>query len=384
MTDSGSYKWVDFASSGMPGFRNMIAPVGELERLMDQYKQTDCYSTYYIFDQRLLDHVKRNGDSVAGYGGPCWASILPFDIDSTDLDRALRTTRDLCRFFLDSWGVPEDAVIPYFSGKKGFHVTVSTQVFGGVEPGEGLPQVLQGVRRRVVTDARPRYPDTVDFIGDRLRLLRLPNSRHSDTGLYKVPLTVDELLDCEPDEIRAFAVAPRPTVLTDETGLVPLYDSGVIPSAEDAYQDCLRAEREHARDDLPDAETYRRRGDLDGFLCAAERKLYEGGVGEGARSSTALRLASRMRAAGYSEDEAGEMVMSWDERNDPRMRTGEPRRIVGVAYSSYQPYQFGCGTGTDDHPGTALIFEACPYSDRSECDVFQAFSETRLAAARRE
>ena len=378
MTGKTGFEWVDFAARGKPGFRNTIVRVSQVPELMEQYRQTDCYTTYFRFDQHLLDHVKQNDGSVAGYRGPVAATILPFDIDSEDLGKALRTTRDLCRFLLDSWGMPEAGVIPYYSGKKGFHLTVPTAVFGGAEPSEDVPAVLQAVRRRIVTGARPRYPEAIDGIGDRLRLLRLPGSRHTGTGRYKAELTLGELFDSAPEDICSVASEPRANTLTDPTGLIPMYDVGAVAAAEECYAECTRSAGEKAGLALPDAKAFIRGGDLTESLCDAERKLYEQGVPKGARSRTVLRLASKMRVAGYSEDDASDMVSAFDRRCDPPMREGESTRIVSVAYRARAPYQHGCGTGAGDAPATRLVFEACPYTDRLRCQFYGAFQKQRM------
>ena len=379
MTGVAGFEWVDFAARGKPGFRNTIVRLSQVPELMERYRQTDCYTTYFRFDHHLLDHVRQNGGSVAGYRGPVAASILPFDIDSEDLSKALRTTQDLCRFLLDSWSVPEAGLVSYYSGKKGFHLSVATAVFGNIEPSEDLPSALQSVRQRIVRDARPRYPETIDSIGDRLRLLRLPGSYHTGTGRYKVELTLGELFDSGVQDIQTMASEPKELMRTDPTGLIPMYDVGAVGAAEECYADCTRSAREKAALALPDAETFLRRGDLDGFLCAAEQKLYEQGVPEGTRSWTALRFASRMRSAGYREDEATALASSWNGRNDPPMRDTEARRIVGVAYRG-RPYQYGCGTGAGDAPATRLVFEACPYTDRLQCQFYGAFQRQRTGA----
>ena len=380
MMGAVGFEWVDFAARGKPGFRNTIVRLSEVPELMQLYRQTDCYTTYFLGDHRFLDHVKQNDGSVAGYRGPVAASILPFDIDSEDLDKALRTTQDMCRFLLDSWGVPEAGVVSHYSGKKGFHLSVPIAVFGDVGPSEDLPAVLQSVRQRIVTDARPRYPETVDAIGDRLRLLRLPGSRHTGTGLYKTELTLAELFDLGVDDIRRIASEPRGTTLTDPTGLIPMYDMGGVAAGEDCYEECAGSVQESAGQDLPDARAFLQRGRPSEFLCDAECKLYEQGVSEGSRSWTALRLASRMRSAGYREDEATALLQTWDERNRPSMSPGEAHRIAGVAYRADTPYQYGCGTGTGDAPATRLVFDACPYTDRARCRFYGAFQKQRMGA----
>jgi hypothetical protein len=75
----------------------------------------------------------------------------------------------------------------------------------------------------------------VDFaISDSLRLLRLPNTRHSKSGLYK-----REFDESEPDELRYLASKPRQPVLTDETGLLPRFPVEATPETQELLTKCV-------------------------------------------------------------------------------------------------------------------------------------------------
>jgi len=368
------FRYLDFASRGLPGFRNHVVSVHELGARLDRYGSHDCFATYYLFDSGLRDYVRGNRGSVAGYQGPCYAHFLPLDIDSNDLDMALESSRHLCEFLLDHWGTSEEGIIPYFSGNKGFHIYIATGVFGSPDPSDKLPQIFKELRRLIVRQARLKCPEVVDLgISDRLRLLRLPNTCHSKSGLYKVGLSLHELFNSDVSEILNLARRPRSVQLTDPTGLLPLSEVAPLPHAVDLYEQSLALISERESRNLPDAGIFLTRGDLSDFLCEAERRLYETGVAEGTRSAMALRFASRMRAAGYQEEEAAQMILSWNERNRPPLRKREARRIVGVAYASDHPYEFGCGTGKESPPHTRLVYEACPYRNRMDCEKFRLF-----------
>jgi len=384
MVETDEWRFVEVASRRLQGFRNRVVQLDEVEPLLREFGGAEFFSSCYLFDEGLVAYVKERGGRVGGYRGPCWSRICYVDLDAWELGRALATARDLCSFYRDYWGAGEEAVFPFFSGQKGFHVGIHTGVFGDVEPGERLPDVLHRVMRAVVSEARPRYSETLDWsVGRRLGLLRVGNTHHGASGYYKVPLTLHELMNCEPDEIRALARSPREAYFTDGTGLVPLYNVERAPDAADLYADCLGQIDENGRRRLPQPEAFLKPGGLTDALCDAEMVLYHQGVPDGARSWTALRLASRMRCAGYGEDEAASLVLDWNEECEPPMEGPEVERIVGVAYRSGMPYQFGCGSGQDD-PATARVYEACPYTDRSQCPTYRAFDAERVRADRRE
>ena len=373
MTGLSNFKYAEFASRSLPGFRNRTVTVEELSVLQRRHGYTDCYSSCFLFDEQLAEYVHNNNGSVAGYAGPCYAHYLFFDLDGEDLAQVLHTGRALYRFALDRWGAPEVGLASYFSG-NGLHVAFATRLFGIGEASVALPGVTQYLRRALAKEAQLKHPEVVDFgVGDRLRLLRLVNTRHTTAGRYKIPLLLHELLNSGPDEIREMAASPRRSVATDATGLVPAYEVTPIPAAEAMYQECRESFLERQQGQLPDPATFLSPGDVSNFLCEAERRLYEQGVARGARSKTAVRLASRMRAADYDEEEAARTVVTWNQRNRPPLDIKEARRIVRVAYQA--EYQFGCGTG--DTSWTSEIPEACPYSDRSQCRTYAAFQAQR-------
>jgi len=264
----------------------------------------------------------------------------------------------------------------YYSGMKGFHVTLATGAFGEVQPSTELPGIFREVRQSIVQKARVKHPETVDFsISDRLRLLRLPNTRHSKSGLYKVPLQMEELLSCEPEEIRSIAKKPRRLWLTDESGLVPRYCIEPVPDAITVFEHCTKQAEKNSHADLPDPGGFLNNGNLKETLCQAELELYREGVPERARSAMALRFASRFRSAGYSQNQALSMVGSFAGRCRPPLDAHTARQIVEVAYrANGKGYQFGCGTGNGDPPQSKPVFERCKYkNDRIQCETFRKF-----------
>ncbi|MFQ6047501.1 MAG: primase C-terminal domain-containing protein, partial [Gemmatimonadales bacterium] len=374
MGELDSFRYVEFASRKLKGFRNRVVELREVRSLLEQLGNSDCFSSYYFFPDELVSYVKEHGGSVAGFRGPALARVLHVDVDAAELERALMTARELCLFMAEYWGASQEALFPYFSGSKGFHVGIHTGVFGEVEPSERLPDVFHRALGALVWQARLTCDDTVDYsVGRRLSLLRLPNTRHSGSGLYKVPLTLHELMNCSVEEIRGLAGSPREPYFTDATGLVPLCEVEPLADAADLYERCVQECREAREGHLPAPEGFLSSERLTTALCDAEMVLYHEGIPEGARSRTALRLASRMRCAGYPAEEATGLLLAWNERNRPPLEPREVSRIAGAAYEAEVPYQFGCGTGGDDPPETRLVYEACPYQDRMMCEMYRRF-----------
>jgi hypothetical protein len=128
------------------------------------------------------------------------------DFDSAkDTAAALAEARQLLRQLAEVYDVPARALGLYFSGMKGFAVLIPAALFGGFAPSTDAAKYVGQIVQKLTVGLR-----TVDHsIYDLTRLLRLPNTRHSRTGLYKIPLTPTEFLTLTIDEIKVLATTPR-------------------------------------------------------------------------------------------------------------------------------------------------------------------------------
>lgn len=382
MAQADDYRYVEFASRRLPGFRNRVVELERVPAMMRQAGGIDCFSSSFRFDAKLAEHVAQHEGSVAAYAGACASRVVHLDIDAGELEKALGTARKLAGYMTDYWGATDESLFSYFSGSKGFHLGIHANVFGEVRPSERLPDVVHKVVSRLVQQARVTDGGVDYSVHRRLSLLRSPNTQHSSSGLYKVPLTLCELMSSDVAAIRELAQAPREPGFADATGLVPMYDVDPLPDAQELYLRCLDETAARPKRELPSPASFLDSGAISRALCSAELVLYHEGVPSGARSWTTLRLASRFRHAGYSQEQAAELLGDWNERNQPPMEAAEVDRIVGAAYHGRE-YQFGCGTGNGDHPATQLIYDACPYRNRMECSIYREFYTRARALAGR-
>jgi len=199
-TDPSEYAYIETAIGGP----NRRGHVERIENFTPSRHATDAYRSWLVFTRDLLAYStdeRRNRryaetgkPSVAGYRGPARADFLPFDFDAEgDIPKARRDLR-LFMGALCEWDIPPEAPRLYFSGAKGFHVEIPASLFGGFElmPCADLATRLGRLAELLIEGVS--LP-TADFsIYDPLRLWRVPNTRHSKTGLYKIPLTVSEAI----------------------------------------------------------------------------------------------------------------------------------------------------------------------------------------------
>jgi len=132
---------------------------------------------------------------------------LGFDFDSSaDVSIAHEEAKRCVDYFTSNYslGVSPEELMIYFSGNRGFHVTINAEVF------EAEPQVdMVKIWRLLVNHLNKEWKfRTLDLaVYTRRRSWRIPNTIHTKTGLYKTPLTYDQL-NTSLDNIRELAKKP--------------------------------------------------------------------------------------------------------------------------------------------------------------------------------
>lgn len=125
------------------------------------------------------------------------SQMLVWDFDSTNPELARKDTVELAHRLVAK-GVDPDQIACYWSGNKGLHLVLPLD--------------------RTVTPAEFKKA-TVDFakglntfdttVNDSQRILRVEHTKHPKTGLYKVPLHIQEVDELTVDQIKDLAKTPR-------------------------------------------------------------------------------------------------------------------------------------------------------------------------------
>ena len=287
------FHFVDFAAHYQKDFRNHIVSITEVPALAKSFNHYGCYATYFFFSDEVLTYMSAQGEmaapSVAGYEGKVWSPFLPIDLDHVEVTPALEAAKRLSSLLFERWAIDPDSLQIYFSGLKGFHMLLDTRLFGRIAPSKNLPTIFDSLRRHLALELPEPLRETVDLsIKDRVRLLRLPNTIHEKSKLYKIILNPTELENLDPEQIRELAHTARPLRFTDETGLVSCVDIKANPKASELFSRVRRQTTKLTR--KPFVYRIRRPADLSNldFLCAGVRKIWEShiepGIGITARS----------------------------------------------------------------------------------------------------
>jgi hypothetical protein len=202
----------DYVDTAMNGARNRNRLMRR-EDFRPPAGAADAFTTFCRFTVDLARYAEKNPSpttgkppSVARYPGRAFAPFLPFDFDcAADPGRAIADSVMFLERLHRACGLNLDCVRISWSGKKGVSLEIPAELFGGFKPSADIGRRLKRLAARLLAGAA-----TADLaIYEKLRLWRAANTRHSGTGLYKIPLTWEELRRGDLDAIRALARSPR-------------------------------------------------------------------------------------------------------------------------------------------------------------------------------
>ena len=194
------YKYVDIHRVDADGTRQKWKriPATSLDRyrnVMVEANAQHCFSTIQSFASSV--HLE-NEDEM-------YICPLYFDLDSDDdVEIALEDARKLSAYF--SIGLDmEDDVKYWFSGNRGFHITIDYGFFGA-EPSTYLVKIWRGIAEHITKRLELKTFDRSVY--SKRRMWRLENTKHGKSGLWKIRLYPTEL-NMNVAEIKKLAAGPR-------------------------------------------------------------------------------------------------------------------------------------------------------------------------------
>lgn len=263
--------YVDYMSGRSKWQRCLLSDV-------EKYRtETDFFITW----QRYCNELQ--GEHGEIYGN--W----PFDFDhDTDLGIA---QRDCIRVYdLLSKRINPKNIRLYFSGSKGFHLEIDYRAYMD-RPAFDLHLIYRELAQKFERMIKPeRNSSTLDHsIYSLRRMWRYPNTRHSKTGLFCIPLTADELR-LPLDKIRELAKNPR---------VVP--DHGFLNdfNMRKSYDDARTAYWKHVEDFEKRREVII---EYTGKYPPCVQKIFDEGLPAGTRNNTIYLLARFLKRFKNEED----------------------------------------------------------------------------------
>jgi hypothetical protein len=233
---------------GKKGLRTLVAA----DEVFARYARVEAsiqpelpaHLSVFEYTDDLALYQRAHGGSVAGYRGIAWGRRCVADFDGPNgLADVLQPARSFATALV-RLGIPHEQILTFFSGNRGVHVMFPSGV-AGMAPQTNFEfavgQFCQVIADQATIMLNPhtssprsdcrrdepqggRMPAEVWDPRDEATwhepidwnmykpnaMLRAPNTRHEETGLYKVLLTLDEFHALDVDAIRQLAAAPRP------------------------------------------------------------------------------------------------------------------------------------------------------------------------------
>lgn len=338
------YQYVDFQfNHGKPSKWKRVA-ISDLAEEVQKAGNLNCFATIQRFSNKIQPEVAKSGEEHI--------APLYFDLDyADDPSVAQKEAIKIVNFFYEDLDIPLPAIRIFFSGSKGFHLLISHKVFG-VEPKLTTTSVYKYVANYLKFKLANKTKEnstplvSIDNVYSMRRMLRVNNSVHGGTKLYKIELSYNELCDLSLNEIKSMAVGPR---------LQPVYTDKEVKKATKLNQtaaefyDRLRKEYEELQL-IEDAKRESTFSFVKGEMPICVQDIYEGGwKKDGDRNNATIQLTCFYIEAGYTRQEAEDLLIKWVRKHSTAsseyqldIRISSTKNVISSIYHAKKEYSFGC------------------------------------------
>lgn len=195
---------------------NKIVPVNEVSKHLK--KNGVGFRSLFVYTEDFKNYVEKH-NTTENYEGLHYADYLIFDFDGK-VEQFSEVRKEAIRFvdtLLHGFDCDYESIYVAFSGNKGFHIALP---FNVVTEEAKFTKNFYDTYRRFVEELTKGF-NFIDLgIYNPVRIFRITNTKHNESNLFKIPLSIDELRD-ESIDIKALAKQPRQLERTspDEFGV---------------------------------------------------------------------------------------------------------------------------------------------------------------------
>jgi hypothetical protein len=312
-------KYVEIAR-GIPNNRGIIIPVETLGKFIGN---EPVYRSVYLYDDTAVEYVEEHG-SLRDFFGIRYIDKIPIDIDrqeNTD-ERTLDILRSVI-LELEEADIGCGSFQTYFSG-SGYHLILAGSLFN-FKAGNDLPYVVKQTLKKLV-------PNLDSSIYMRTGIYRLQHTLNKKTNLYKVPLTRDEVMNLEVNQIFEIAKSNRMDFKYHD-----LIGEGELEST--------------IVTDIPDIQMFNKVSEPNKIVPCVQSMLNKGAK-QGNRHITAMRIISHFKRHGIPSHYAKVSMLHW---NNKSMNENKIMEMVENVYN--RNYKYGCqDTIMKEHCKTQCMF----------------------------
>jgi len=280
----------------------------ESDKLVNYINDEPLYRSVYLYDESAIEYVKEN-NSLKNFFGVRYIDKIPIDIDKGD--NTDEKTLDILRGLileLEDADIAEHSVQCYFSG-SGYHVILSGDLFQ-FNPGNDLPYIVKQTLKKLVP-----YLDSSIYM--RTGIYRVQHTLNRKTGLYKIPLYRDEVMNKDVKDIFEIAKSNRIDFLYH-----PLKGNGEL--------------KDKIVSEVPDVQIFNKISEPNKIVPCVQSMLKQGAQ-SGSRHVTAMRIISHFKRHGIPSHYAKVCMLHW---NDKSMNEKQIMEMVESVYN--RNYKYGC------------------------------------------
>ena len=287
-----------------------------------KFNNVDVYATVLSYNKE----VQNDSDLY----GPMYLD-LDLNIETESDYNILKS--DLCKIVSHlelHYGIPSHYIKFYFTGKKGFHLIIEPEIFG-IMPDNNLNVYFKEIAKELNRATTTQLIDTKIY--DKKRLLRLPNSINGKTGLYKVPVTYEQINKMSFAEMKAYASGPKPIIKVETSPC----DKAINRLKE--IKDLITKPKQIEKNINIKVRPI---DDIEPPSCIFE--ILDNGAQEGNRNNTTIILASSFFQSGASYQDTLDLFTQWNElKNEPSLPESEVVTTVASAYQQVKAgRRYGC------------------------------------------
>lgn len=302
--------------------RKIFTEVSNIKNIRKKFNNIDVYATVYLYDNEK--------QSESNLFGPLYIDMDMDNIEEEENLKKLQLDLKLITKHLNlNYGIPTESMQFFFTGKKGFHILINPKVFG-IRPCKHLNEYFKEIAKEL--NLFTIYKEVDTRIYDYKRLLRLPNSINSKSGLYKVPISFEDATNFTYEELKEYAKTPQKIVINEITK---------IEKAANRFNNIVKnyKEKKSKKKVIKSNVDIR---DVKFLPCITS--LLINGASKGNRNNSTVILASAFFQEGISYYDALNVILQWNsEKNDPSLNETEVEATVQSAYENVQAGRcYGC------------------------------------------
>lgn len=302
--------------------------------VFDEVDKHRIEEDFFITWQRYCNELR--GEFGEIYGN--W----PFDFDhETDISLAQKDCLRIYNYLI-AYNVNPQNILLFFSGNKGFHLEIDYRSYLD-KPYFDLHLIYRELYKKFEKLIKPeKNKSTMDgSIYSIRRMWRYPNTRHSKTGLYCMPLTADELR-LPIDQILRLAKEPRKIDIPS-----PVND----PIMKIAFNDAKTQYWKHV-EDFEKRKTFI--VEYTGEHPHCIQKMFKEGLPQGSRNNLIYLLARFLKGFKKTEEEIYKSLIDLAQKSDERDIKG----VKGTIFSALK------------REGSFMSCESLTqWCDKKQCDL---------------